>query len=148
MEQDVKGKFTLTLVYPKLTSTTALDVLLKFQTVYPVKIQSVQTDNGLEFQGVFDTYLKRQGIRHYFTYPRCPKINACIERYNRTFQEEFWDGHLDLMHHPSEFHQKLLDYLLFFNTQRVHQGLDNRTPMDYLVNEGCFSQKCVTRTRH
>lgn len=130
---DIKGKFTLTLVYPQLTSQKALNTLEMFQKVYPVKIKSVQTDNGLEFLGVFDQFLKRHNIPHYFTYPRCPKINAYIERYNRSFQEEFWDHNLHLVHHPRKFHRKLLKYLLFFNTQRVHKGINNQTPMDYLI---------------
>ena len=43
-------------------------------------IKVVQTDNGSEFLGVFDKYLKERGIEHKFTYPRCPKINGYIER--------------------------------------------------------------------
>lgn len=144
---DIRSKASLTLVYPSLTSATALDALMKFQAVYRFPVLSVQTDNGLEFQGVFDRYLHSKGIPHYFTYPRCPKINAFIERYNRTFQEEFLDPNLHLIHHPKTFHRKLLEYLVFFNTKRVHQGLGNLTPMDYLISQGYFSQMYVTRTQ-
>lgn len=143
---DVKSKFVLTLVYPKLTSTTALDALLKFKLVYPIPIKSIQTDNGLEFLGVFDNYLKKYHIPHLFIYPRCPRINGYIERYNRTFQEEFLDLNLHLLYHPKEFHDKLLEYLVFFNTKRVHKSLNNQTPVDYLIAEGCFSHKWVTYT--
>jgi len=143
---DVNSRFVLTLVYPHLTSATALDALLKFKLVYPVKIKSVQTDNGLEFLGVFDQYLAREKIPHWFIYPRCPRINGTIERYNRTLQEEFLDVNLHLWPEPQIFHDKLLEYLLFYNTQRVHKGLGNQTPMDYLIKRGCFSQKCVTHT--
>lgn len=143
---DIKSKFTLTLVYPNLNSTNALDTLIKFQEIYPVPIKSLQTDNGLEFLGGFDQYLKRNNIKHLFTYPRCPQVNGFIERYNRSFQEEFLDLNLDLIHHPRIFHDKLLEYLIFFNTKRVHQGLNNQTPMDYLLKQGYFSQKCATRT--
>jgi putative transposase len=144
---DVSSKFTLTLVYPQLTSSTALDALLKFQTVYPVPILSIQTDNGLEFQGKFDDYLIQKGIKHLFTYPRCPRINGFIERYNRTFQEEFFDPNIHLIYYPEEFYGKLLEYLVFFNTRRVHKGLGNLTPMDYLISKGYFSQKTATYTK-
>ena len=143
---DISSKFTLTLVYPHLTSGTALDALLKFQTVYPIPIQSIQTDNGLEFQGKFDDYLSQAKIKHLFTYPRCPRINGFIERYNRTFQEEFFDQNLHLLYYPKEFYGKLLEYLVFFNTRRVHKGLNNQTPMDYLISKGYFSQKTATYT--
>ena len=144
---DTASKFSLTLVYPSLTSATALDTLMKFQLVYPIPIKSVQTDNGLEFQGVFEQYLTKHSVPHYFTYPRCPKINAHIERYNRTVQEEFLDPNLDLLfHYPHKFHAKLLEYLLFFNTQRVHKGIRNLTPMDFVLKETGFSQKWATYT--
>lgn len=143
---DVSSKFTLTLVYPHLNSSTALDALLKFQRVYPVPIQSIQTDNGLEFQGKFDDYLRQVKIKHFFTYPRCPRINGFIERYNRTFQEEFFDQNLHLVYYPKEFYGKLLEYLVFFNTKRVHKSLNNQTPMDYLISKGYFSQKTAAYT--
>ncbi|MFP3256959.1 MAG: hypothetical protein RXO36_04085 [Candidatus Nanopusillus acidilobi] len=33
-------------------------------------ISKVQTDNGSEFMGEFDKYLKEIGIEHYYSYPR------------------------------------------------------------------------------
>jgi transposase InsO family protein len=143
---DIRSRFALTLIYPRLTSASALDTLIKFRLVYPVPLKSVQTDNGLEFQGVFDEYLVKRHIPHFFTYPRCPKINAYIERYNRTLQEEFLNQNLYLFHDLKLFHSKLLDYLLFFVTSRAHKALDNRSPMDFLISEGYFSQKSVTYT--
>lgn len=52
---------------------------------------AVQTDNGSEFLGVFDQYCQTHDIPHFFTYPRSPRINGGIERFNRTIQEEFID---------------------------------------------------------
>ncbi|WP_231938339.1 hypothetical protein [Caldimicrobium thiodismutans] len=54
----------------------------KFQEVCPFKIRGVKTDNGSEFLGEFDRYLKEEGIRHYFNYPRFPKGNGYVERFN------------------------------------------------------------------
>ena len=52
---------------------------------------SHQTDNGSEFEAVFDHYCQHNNILHKWTYPRCPKINGVIERFNRSIQEEWLD---------------------------------------------------------
>ncbi|MCX7914611.1 MAG: hypothetical protein N2511_08530, partial [Thermodesulfovibrionales bacterium] len=70
------------------------DFYERFKSVYPSKIRVWQSDNGAENLGEFDKALKQEGIPHLFSYPQCPKINAHIERYNRTIQKEFIDNHL------------------------------------------------------
>ncbi len=64
--------------YKTKSSRVALDFLKKFQEVCPFKIRVVKTDNGSEFLGEFDRYLKEEGIRHYFNYPRFPKGNGYV----------------------------------------------------------------------
>ena len=44
-------------------------------------MQRVQTDNGKEF----DRFLKKNGIIHFYNYPKSPRCNAYVERLNRTF---------------------------------------------------------------
>jgi transposase InsO family protein len=144
---EIKSRFALSLNYSELSSRNMEDFYERFQAVYPGEIKNWQSDNGGENRGNFDAALKRDGIPHLFSYPRCPKINAYIERYNRTLQEEFIDNHLDLIHDKELFHQKLADYLIFYNTQRIHKGLQNKTPVDYLIEQGVLSQKCLTYTR-
>jgi hypothetical protein len=91
----------------------------KLEMVYPLAIKSVQTDNGLEFQGIFESYLKKNNIPHYFIYPRCPRINGVIERYQRTLQEDFIDPNQYLIHQPKLFNDKLVEYLLFYNSRKT-----------------------------
>jgi len=144
---DTKGKFALSLPYKHLNSGNTVDFFKKLLFVCPFLIKSVQTDNGLEFLGEFETYLKKLGVTHLFTYPRCPKINGVIERFNRTIQEDFIDQNLHLIHNPQEFSLKLSQYLLFFNSQRVHQALNYMTPLNYLIQKGGMSKKYWSRTR-
>ena len=118
----------------------------RFESVYPGEILTWQSDNGSENLGEFDSQLKKDKIPHLFSYPRCPKINAYIERYNRTVQEEFIDNHLDSIHDKELFSQELADYLIFFNTKRVHKSLGKKTPIDYLIEQGVLSQMCLTYT--
>ena len=78
-----------------------------------------QKDNGLEFRGYFDKYLKDKGYKHLFIYPRCPKINAYVERSNRTLPEEFIKHNLTSLHISlDQFNRELIDYLVWHNTKR------------------------------
>jgi transposase InsO family protein len=47
------------------------------------------TDNGKEFLGNFDKTLQEASIKHIWTYPYTPKMNATCERFNRTLREQF-----------------------------------------------------------
>ncbi len=81
-----------------------------------------------------------------FSYPRCPKINTYIERYNRTIHEEFIDNNLDVIHDKPSFNQRLADYLIFYNTQRPHKSLGLKSPVEYLIANGGMSQMSLTYT--
>jgi len=134
---DVKLKFQFSYGYTRLNSQNSLDFLKKLELVYPIQngIKIIQTDNGLEFMGDFDDYLKRRNIKHLFIYPRCPKINGFIERANRTLQEEFINGHEEYaLDGIVEFNSRLIDYLIWYNTKRVHKSLNNISPISYLLN--------------
>ncbi len=145
---DVKLRFAFSLPYTKLTSGVTVDFFKKLQFVYPIQITTIQTDNGLEFLGDFEAYLKQQHIHQVFIYPRCCKINGTIERFNRTIQEEFIDENLHLFHDPKLFSSKLIEYLLFYNTKRVHKSLGLKTPLGYLQQQGGMSNNSVTSTLH
>jgi transposase InsO family protein len=74
---------------------------------------AVKIDNGSEYLGIFDKYLKEKHIKHLFTYPRCPRVNGYIERANRTLQEEFLDYYLFLLLDDIKaFNSQLIDYLI------------------------------------
>jgi len=143
---DVKLKFAFSLPYANLNSRNTVDFFKRLQFVYPVKITTVQTDNGLEFLAEFDEYLKNQRIPHLFIYPRCCRINGAIERFNRSIQEEFIDENLHLISDQKLFSSKLIDYLLFYNTQRVHKSLGLKTPLGYLQEQKALSKNSVTYT--
>jgi transposase InsO family protein len=144
---DAKMKFALSLMYPRLNSQNNQDFYQRFQRVYPGTIRIWQTDNGQENLGAFDAALVKDGIPHVFSYPRCPKINAFIERYNRTIQEEFINNHLDSILDQKLFAQQLAEYLIFYNCQRPHQALNMLSPLQYLVQKGDMSHMSLTRTQ-
>lgn len=143
---DAKLKFALTLNYKRLNSKNMNDFYERFSALYPLQIKDWQTDNGSENLGEFDRTLQKAAIPHLFIYPRCPKINSIIERYNRTIQEEFIDNHLDIIHDKSLFHRHLAEYMLFYLTKRIHTSLDKMTPVDYLMKKGGMSHLYGTYT--
>lgn len=134
---DVNLKFQFSYGYTRLNSRNSLDFFRRLELVYPLRntIHSVQTDNGLEFLGEFDRYLIEKNIKHLFIYPRCPKINAFIERANRTLTEEFLDGHESyVLEGINVFNEALIEYLVWYNTKRIHKSLGNVSPIDYLLS--------------
>lgn len=86
---DIYTKFAHVTYVEALSSVTAKRVFQEFQEINPTPVHIVQTDNGSEFLKTFHDYLEEQKITHQFIYPRMPKINCYIERFNRTIQEEF-----------------------------------------------------------
>ena len=143
---DLYSRFAFAYTYKSLSSKMALDFYQKLEQVTPFKIQAVKTDNGLEFEGYFDSYLKQNNITHFFSYPRTPKSNAFVERFNRSIQEEFVDRNITMIEDTQAFNSKLIDYLVFFNSIRPHGSLGNLTPMGYLVFKGILSNMSVTYT--
>lgn len=103
--------------------------------VFPFPIAFVLTDNGSEFAKHFSTELKRLHMAHYHTYPRTPKMNAHVERFNRTTQDEFADYHEGSLLEPDVFNRKLVDWLVWYNTDRVHCAFQNKlSPVQFMVS--------------
>jgi len=136
----VSSKFAFSYHYARLNSRNTVDFFKKLEVICPFPITTVQTDNGLEFLGDFEEYLAERKLPHLFIYPRCCKVNGVVERYQRSMQEEFLDNHLEFIYNPRELNDKLMQYLLFYNTQRVHKSLGNICPVDYLISKGEMSK--------
>ncbi len=145
---DAKMKFALTLRYKRITAANMKDFYFRFKQVYPGRIMVWQSDNGSENLGVFDQQLEVEKIPHLFIYPRCPKIDTFIERYNRTLQEEFIDYHEDVIHDQPVFAQKLADWNVYYNTKRRHHSLALKSPLQSFVDNGGMSQMSLTYTAY
>jgi transposase InsO family protein len=131
---DLKSRFAYSEVYPSLNSLNAKDFMQKLQQVTPFKIERIQTDNGLEFGKYFAQHVKEQELIHYHNYPKCPKSNAYVERFNRTIREQFVQCS---PHEPGspDFKKELADYIIWYNTVRVHKGLKYITPMQFILGQ-------------
>jgi transposase InsO family protein len=132
---DKENKFAFAYAYKNHSSDSATDFMKKFKSVTPLSLTHVQTDNGSEFANHFEMYLEKNGIVHFHTYPRCPKMNTEIERFNRTLSDAFIKQNRYLLAYDIDaFNQKLIDWLLWYNTRRPHWTLGLISPMQYIVS--------------
>lgn len=132
---DLNSDFAFAFAYSSASSISTKDFFSKMEEVAPFKIERIQTDNGSEFEHHFRDYVKEKNIIHYHNYPKSPKMNAFVERFNRTIQEEFVDFNMqELAHDVDSFNSKLIDWLLWYNTKRPHHSLKMISPMQFIIN--------------
>ena len=143
---DTHTRYTFAWTYKRANSKNAKDFFTKLNQVFPYPIQAVQTDNGSEFHHYFQVHLQKERITHYWNYPKQPYKNGHIEKYNRTIQDEFIDQHLSLLEDPKVFNHHLMDYLIWYNTERPHWALKLQSPINYLINNHHLSRMCWTDT--
>lgn len=132
---DLATRFAFAYIYKSGSSASARDFLEKLNWVTPFKISRIQTDNGSEFLKHFADAARREGLIHYFNYPRHPQSNGHLERFNRTIQEQFAAYHTDLIDEPEEFNRPLMEYLVWDNTERVHCSIGKVAPLRYYVDK-------------
>lgn len=132
---DIETKFAFAYAYTNHSSKGTTDFMKKFKSVAPISLTHVQTDNGSEFANHFEILLEKDDIVHFHTYPRCPKMNSEIERFNRTLSDAFIKQNRYLLAHDIDtFNKKLIDWLLWYNTRRPHWSLGLISPLRYIVS--------------
>ena len=129
---DVYTKFAHVRKVKTISSLQAKITFQEFQQLTPHKIHTVQTDNGSEFFKYFHHYLDEQNIQHQFIYPKSPKINGVVERFNRTVQEEFINRNEEIYYNLDAFQVKLQKYLDWYNTKRPHMALNYLSPQQFI----------------
>jgi len=133
--EDIHTRFAFAWATSSHASLAAKEFFDLCRKVFPYRMTFVLTDNGSEFKKKFDEELRRRHLVHYHTYPKTPKMNAHMERFNRTIQEEFVDYHANLLLDTEAFNRKLMDYLAFYNTERVHFAFGNKlSPVAYMLS--------------
>jgi transposase InsO family protein len=99
----------------------------------------ILTDNGKVFTArfglgpgpvLFDRICHNFGIKHRLTAPYSPTTTGKVERFHRTYRDEFLVDH-DRKHGTIEEAQEALDaWVVTYNTERPHQSLGDRPPAE------------------
>ncbi len=99
----------------------------------------ILTDNGKVFTArfglgpgpvLFDRICHNNGIKHRLTAPYSPTTTGKVERFHRTYRDEFLVDH-DRRHATIEEAQRALNaWVVKYNTERPHQSLGDRPPSE------------------
>ena len=112
---------------------------------YGIEFKEVMTDNGPEFGGnnskeennQMTNPVKRlfyeMGVKHRRIKPYRPQTNGKIERFWRTFEEDFIEE--TVFETRKELDDELFKYMVYYNEYRPHQGLNGKKPVDYVEKQ-------------
>jgi len=133
---DTERRTAFAACYTNHGSASAADFLRKAYAVLPECPRALQTDNGSEFALHFAAACAEKNLTHFHTYPRSPKMNAHVERFNRTLDEEFLSGNRALLRdNVSAFNETLIDWLLWYNGERPHYALGQVSPFRFMLSQ-------------
>jgi putative transposase len=119
-------------IYDSSRPGIAASVVVHASKVFGFAFSMVQADNGSEFSHYFEKQLARVGVATRHSRLGRPNDNAFIERFNRTIQEECLGSRMTCRTTNTHVRKKLTKYLAHYNTDRVHLGIQLRTPAEML----------------
>lgn len=123
---DVFSRWVYARTYEIANCKTSLHFLRLAQFYAGFKFRNIQSDHGSEFSTHFTERLR---INHRHSRVRKPNDNAHLERFNRTLQDECLDK---LQKDVNIINKTLPDYLKYYNEERLHLGINLKTPLQVL----------------
>lgn len=129
---DLYSRMAYAEIHPKILPGLAAGVAQRAQESWGFRIAMIQTDNGPEFSNYFAQRMNRQNIVVRHTRLGRPNDNAHIERFNRTIQEECLSSRISSRVATTTLQQKINRYIAYYNNERVHLGLQLKTPAETL----------------
>lgn len=83
---DINSRFALAVASTSKSSKRATVLWRLSKACFPYRIERVLSDNGSEFKAAFDAEVAKDGVGRWLTYPKTPKMNAHVERFNGSIQ--------------------------------------------------------------
>ena len=148
--EDIYSRYGFAWCTKSHASLAASEFFELCRNVFPFPFTFVLTDNGSEFAKHFSAKIAELHMIHYHPYPRTPKMNAHCESFNGTIQDEFVDYHSNLLFEDTAaFNEKMKEYLLFYNTKRVHWAFKNKqTPLEVLATSDYYGSKLTAERKN
>lgn len=126
---DVYSRWSYSEHHSVLSQRLAADVIRRGQAYAGFQFTTVQADNGPEFGRRFEELLQVADTTVRHSRVRRPNDNAFVERFNRTIQDECTGSSSPV---AADLQGKVLAYLAYYNDERLHLGLQCRTPREML----------------
>lgn len=127
---DVYSRWTYAWAVDRISARRSVEFVQRAQALAPFEFHCLQSDHGSEFSQHFT---KRVKVLHRHSRVRRPNDNAHLERFNRTLQDELLR---ELPVKVRLYNRKLPGYLSYYNTERLHLGIQLKTPLHMIQN--CF----------
>ena len=122
---------------PDKKSSTTLEALKSIVYSNPRLPREILTDNGLEFEGMFTSWLEENGIKHIHTSPYHPQSNGVTERSNATLKQRLkafrngnWEERLREMVHQINLTPSESTRLSPFAVETGFDGVNPKCPVD------------------
>jgi len=129
---DEISKLAYARLYTTHSSRQASNFLKRLHYLTEGEMINLHHDNGSEFEKDFERACRELSLPQWYSRVRTPTDNPVLERFNRTIQEEFVEM-IDIgVEDVEEFNERLLDWLIEYNSVRPHQALDYLTPLEYI----------------
>lgn len=126
---DVFSRWAYARVSTRINTHQSLKFIKRAMDEAPFRFNLIQSDNGPEFSSWFTEHVQKLGVTHRHSRVRQPNDNGHLERFNRTIQDECLNK---VAKYPKVFEQRIKQYLPYYNSERLHLGLNLLTPMQVL----------------
>jgi hypothetical protein len=122
------------------TMFTAMRCMQALKREFGIQFEEMIADNGPEFgtstslqkrNHPFERMLMETGIKRRYMQPYRPQTNGKVERFWRTLKEDLIEEtDFDSF---AELEDELLKYLVYYNWERPHQGINGKKPIDMIT---------------
>ena len=126
---DLFSRWAYAEVSAKLRAYISASFIARAQKRALFSFAMIQTDHGPEFSTRFTHLLLQKKIAHRHSRVRQCNDNAHVERFNRTLQDECLSG---VPRRVDSFRKALRGYLPYYVNERLHMGIDFKTPAQML----------------
>jgi len=126
---DVASRWAYAKASSRINTYQSLRFIKEAMAFAKFRFKMLQSDHGSEFSVWFTEHVGKLGINHRHIRVRKSNDNGHIERFNRTIQEECLSK---ISQNPKSFQEAITDYIIYYNDQRLHLGINFLTPLEWL----------------